>query len=115
MPESSGFLEAEDEMEKTFRVKQDEIKSAVDVTTANKALDLKLTDFGPYSVNYSRNGTHLLVCGKKGHVASMDWRKGELRAELNLNETCQSAIYLQNEQYFAVAQKSTHSYTIMKV
>ncbi|CAR21236.1 Utp7p [Lachancea thermotolerans CBS 6340] len=105
LPESSGFLEAEDEMEKTFRVKQDEIKSAVDVTTANKALDLKLTNFGPYSVNYSRNGTHLLVCGKKGHVASMDWRKGELRAELNLNETCQSAIYLQNEQYFAVAQK----------
>ncbi|SCU95715.1 LAME_0F13146g1_1 [Lachancea meyersii CBS 8951] len=105
LPETSGFLEAEDEMEKTFRVKQDEIRSAVDSSTANKALDLKLKEFGPYSVNYSRNGTHLLICGRKGHVASMDWRKGELRAELNLNETCQAATYLQNEQYFAVAQK----------
>lgn len=105
LPESNGFLEAEDEMEKTFKVGQDEIKSAVDVTTANKALDLKLKEFGPYSVNYSRNGTHLLVCGRKGHIASMDWRKGQLRAELNLNETCQAATYLQSEQYFAVAQK----------
>ncbi|SCU91578.1 LADA_0F10792g1_1 [Lachancea dasiensis] len=105
LPESAGFLEAENELEKTFRVKQDEIRSAVDVSTANKALDLKLRDFGPYSINYSRNGTHLLICGRKGHVASMDWRKGQLRAELNLNETCQAATYLQNEQYFAVAQK----------
>ncbi|SCU82451.1 LANO_0B06282g1_1 [Lachancea nothofagi CBS 11611] len=105
LPESAGFLEAESEMEKTFRVKQDEIVSAVDVSTSNKALDLKLREFGPYSINYSRNGTHLLVCGRKGHVASMDWRKGQLRAELNLNETCQAATYLQNEQYFAVAQK----------
>ncbi|CEP60100.1 Utp7p LALA0_S01e03048g [Lachancea lanzarotensis] len=105
LPESSGFLEAENEMEKTFKVKQDEIRGAVDSSTANKALDLKLREFGPYSLNYSRNGTHLLICGRKGHVASMDWRKGQLRAELNLNETCNAATYLQNEQFFAVAQK----------
>ncbi|SCU79916.1 LAFA_0B06458g1_1 [Lachancea sp. 'fantastica'] len=105
LPETSGFLEAENEMEKTFRVKQDEIRGAVDSSTANKALDLKLREFGPYSINYSRNGTHLLICGRKGHVASMDWRKGQLRAELNLNETCNAATYLHNEQYFAVAQK----------
>ncbi|CCK68741.1 Utp7p KNAG_0B02990 [Huiozyma naganishii CBS 8797] len=105
LPESSGYLEAEDEMEKTFKVKQDEIKSSVDVTTKNKALNLKLTEFGPYHINYNRNGTHLLITGRKGHVASMDWRKGSLRAELNLNESCFGATYLQNEQYFAVAQK----------
>ncbi|CCF60720.1 hypothetical protein KAFR_0L01120 [Kazachstania africana CBS 2517] len=105
LPESAGFLEAEDEMEKTFKVSQREIKSSVDVSTANKALDLSLKEFGPYHINYSRNGTHLLISGRRGHVASMDWRKGELRAELNLNETCHAATYLQTEQFFAVAQK----------
>ncbi|SCV99867.1 LAFE_0B04258g1_1 [Lachancea fermentati] len=105
LPEAQGYLEAENEMEKTFRIRQSEIKDAVDVTTAAKALDLKLKEFGPYSINYSRNGTHLLICGRKGHVASMDWRKGDLRAEMYLNETCQTATYLQSEQYFAVAQK----------
>lgn len=105
LPESAGFLEAEDEMEKTFKVKQSEIKDNVDIATANKALDLSLKEFGPYSVNFTRNGTHLLIAGRKGHVASMDWRKGELRAELNLNESCFAATYLQNEQFFAVAQK----------
>lgn len=105
LPESNGFMETETETEKTFKVKQNEIKASVDVSTANKALDLKLNEFGPYFVNYSRNGTHMLISGRKGHVASMDWRKGELRAELNLNESCYAATYLQNEQYFAVAQK----------
>lgn len=105
LPEATGFLEAENEMEKTFKVKQAEIKDSVDVSTANKALDLKLEEFGPYCMNYSKNGTHLLIAGRKGHIASMDWRKGELRAELNVNETCHDATYLQNEQFFAVAQK----------
>ncbi|AGO11227.1 AaceriACL034Wp [[Ashbya] aceris (nom. inval.)] len=105
LPESQGYLEAEDEMEKTFKVQQDEIKDSVDIGTANKALDLNLKEFGPYQAGYSRNGTHLLIAGRKGHVASMDWRKGELRAELHLNETVQAATYLQNEQFFAVAQK----------
>ncbi|KAK5779123.1 hypothetical protein RI543_003008 [Arxiozyma heterogenica] len=105
LPETSGYMEAETEMEKTFRVKQEEIKSNVDVSTANKALDLSLKEFGPYYTNYSRSGTHLLISGRKGHVASMDWRKGELRAELHLNESCYAATYLQNEQYFAIAQK----------
>lgn len=105
LPESAGYLEAEDEMEKTFRVKQSEIKESVDVSTANKAINLSLKEFGPYNINYSRNGTHLLISGRKGHIASMDWRKGDLRAELNLNESCFAATYLQNEQFFAVAQK----------
>ncbi|QEU59936.1 Utp7 [Kluyveromyces lactis] len=105
LPEERGYLEAEDEMEKTFKFTQAEIKHHVDASMANKALDLKLNDFGPYRVNYSRNGTHMLLAGRKGHVASLDWRKGELRGELNLGETVQAATYLQNEQFFAVAQK----------
>lgn len=115
LPESSGFMEAETEMEKTFRVKQDEIRDSVDVLTASKGIDLKLNDFGPYHVNFNRNGTHMLITGLKGHVASMDWRKGELRAELNLNETCNAACYLQNEQFLLLHKRNTHLFMTMKV
>lgn len=104
LQEDAGYLEAEG-MEKTFKFKQDEIKQAVDESTANKAFQLDLKEFGPYTLDYSRNGTHLLIGGEKGHVASMDWRKGELRAELHLGETVNAVKYLHNEQFFAVAQK----------
>lgn len=105
LQEEQGFLEAENDMEKTFKFKQDEIVEAVDVSTANKKFELKLTEFGPYTIDYSRNGRDLLLGGKKGHVASMDWRKGQLNCELHLNETVHAVKYLHNDQYFAVAQK----------
>ncbi|KAH3667855.1 hypothetical protein WICMUC_005255 [Wickerhamomyces mucosus] len=104
LQEDVGYLEAEG-MEKTYKFKQDEIKTAVDQSTSNKALDLKLNEFGPYTLDYSRNGTHLLIGGQKGHIASMDWRRGELKSELHLGETVNAVKYLQNEQFFAVAQK----------
>jgi U3 small nucleolar RNA-associated protein 7 len=104
LQEDVGYLEAEG-MEKTYKFKQHEIKEAVDQSTSNKGFSLELNEFGPYRLDYSRNGTHLLVGGEKGHVASMDWRKGELRAELHLGETVSAVKYLHNEQFFAVAQK----------
>ncbi|WLF76815.1 putative U3 small nucleolar RNA-associated protein 7 [Lodderomyces elongisporus] len=105
LPEEAGFLEADGPMEKTFKFKQDEIVKAVDASTARKKFELKLPEFGPYQFDYSRNGRDLLLGGKKGHVASMDWRTGHLNCELHLNETVHAVKYLQNEQYFAVAQK----------
>ena len=65
LQEEQGFLEAENDMEKTFKFKQDEIVEAVDVSTANKKFELKLTEFGPYTIDYSRNGRDLLLGGKK--------------------------------------------------
>lgn len=105
LQEEAGFLEADGPMEKTFKFKQDEIVEAVDVNTANKKFELKLPEFGPYQIDYSRNGRELLLGGKKGHVASIDWRTGKLDCELHLNETVHAVKYLHNDQYFAVAQK----------
>ena len=101
----SGFLEPEGELEKTYKVRQDDILPDVAVETAKKGFELKLEDLGPYLVDYTRNGRGLMLAGRKGHVASMDWRKGSLKTELQLGETVRDARWLHNDQYFAVAQK----------
>lgn len=102
---TSGFLEPEQELERTYKVRQQDIVDDVAVDTAQKRFDLKLDALGPYNFDYSRNGRDLLLAGRKGHVATMDWREGKLGCELQLNETVRDAKWLHNNQYFAVAQK----------
>lgn len=104
---SSGFLESEKELERTYKVRQDEIRRDVSVETAKKGFELKLEGLGPYTADYTRNGKELLLAGRKGHVATMDWRDGKLGCELQLGETVRDAKWLHNNQYFAVAQKKS--------
>lgn len=104
LQEEAGFLEAEG-MEKTFKFKQADIATAVDAATAAKQFELKLDEYGPYTLNYTRNGRGLLIAGAGGHVALVDWRTGALDCELHLAETCHAIQLLHNDQYFAVAQK----------
>lgn len=82
-----GFLEPETELERTYRVRQDEIKDEAAVETAQKGFELKLDDLGPYHCEYTRNGRELLLAGRKGHVATMDFREGKLGCEIQLGET----------------------------
>ncbi len=102
---SGGFLEPENELERTYKVRQDEIKQSVPIETARKGFELKLDTLGPYVCDYTRNGRELLLAGRKGHVATMDWREGKLGCELQLAETVRDARWLHNNQLFAVAQK----------
>jgi U3 small nucleolar RNA-associated protein 7 len=102
---TEGYLEPEGEMERTYKVRQDEITSEVAAATATKRFDLKLDQLGPYVFDYSRNGRELLLAGRKGHVATMDWRDGKLGCELQLGETVRDVKWLHNNQYFAAAQK----------
>jgi len=102
---SGGFLEPENELERTYKVRQDEIKQDVPIETAKKGFELKLDTLGPYVCDYTRNGRELLIAGRKGHVATMDWREGKLGCELQLAETVRDARWLHNNQLFAVAQK----------
>lgn len=48
---------------------------------------MNLPTFGPYLMDYTRNGRYLLLGGAKGHVSAFDWRDGKLRTELHLRET----------------------------
>lgn len=102
---TSGFLEPEGELERTYKVRQDDIQRDVAVETAKKGFELKLEGLGPYCADYTRNGKELLLAGRKGHVATMDWRDGKIGCELQLGETVRDAKWLHNNQYFAVAQK----------
>ncbi|KAL8967548.1 MAG: hypothetical protein Q9183_002869 [Haloplaca sp. 2 TL-2023] len=101
----SGLLEPEGELERTYKIRQDELKPELSIETATKGFDLKLEELGPYVGDYTRNGRGLLLAGRKGHVSTMDWRSGDLRCELQLGETVKDAKWLHNDQYFAVAQK----------
>ena len=55
LPEEAGYLLAEG-MEKTYKFSQKELSENVDLQTQNKMFDLRLDDFGPYSLDYTRNG-----------------------------------------------------------
>lgn len=53
---NSGLMETETDMERTWKVKQDEIVESSAIATASKSFSLKLEEFGPYAVDYTRNG-----------------------------------------------------------
>ena len=56
-----GYLEPEHELEKTYKVRQNDIKNDVTIETAAKGFDLKLDGLGgSYMIDYTRNGRSLL-------------------------------------------------------
>ncbi|KAJ3085484.1 Small subunit (SSU) processome component [Quaeritorhiza haematococci] len=104
LPEEAGYLVAEG-MERTYKFTQKEIGENVDLNTSQKLIDLKLDEFGPYRIDFTRNGRHLLIGGKKGHIATFDWKSGKLGCEIHVKETVRDVKWLHNETMFAVAQK----------
>lgn len=72
LPSEAGYLEAEG-MERTWRFTQDQLKDHLDERSAKKVFNMELDKFGPYNMDYTKNGRHLVLAGRKGHVALMDW------------------------------------------
>ncbi|OCH89161.1 BING4CT-domain-containing protein [Obba rivulosa] len=99
-----GMMEVEGEMEKTWRIGQDEVAKAAGEEAARGRKEWTL-DGGPYRSRYTRNGRHLAIVGKKGHVATFDWQTGTMHAELQLRETCRDITFLHDHSHFAVAQQ----------
>jgi U3 small nucleolar RNA-associated protein 7 len=84
LPAESGFIEMEHGV-KTYKLTQRELVHNVDMNTARNILNLSLTNFGPYNVNYSRNGRSNTVfcsaltlplgicCCRERKVMSLRW------------------------------------------
>ncbi|CAG8655587.1 592_t:CDS:10 [Funneliformis caledonium] len=104
LTEEPGYLEVEG-IEKTFNITQKQLKDNVDEDSTKKIFDLKLTNFGPYSLDYTRNGRHMVIGGQKGHISSFDWMGNKLNCEIYVKETVRDVKWLHNELFFAVAQK----------
>jgi len=102
--ENEGYLLPENEREKTLKISQDYLKENLPKYNVDNVFDLNLQS-GPYSIDYSRNGTHLLLAGEKGHIAMMDWREKNLECEIQVGEKIRTACFLHNESMFAVAQR----------
>lgn len=102
--EQEGYLIPEKEGEKTLKISQDYLKDNLPKYNMDNIFDLNL-ESGPYSIDYSQNGTYLLLAGEKGHLAMMDWRSKNLECEVQIGEKIRTACFLHNETMFAVAQR----------
>jgi hypothetical protein len=58
-----GCIQMDNPHEKVYKLTQQTIKESVDINTAKNSFDLQLQNFGPYSVNFSRNGRFVLHSG----------------------------------------------------
>ncbi|KAJ6795969.1 putative U3 small nucleolar RNA-associated protein 7 [Iris pallida] len=104
MPCEEGYLEAEG-LEKTWRIRQENILKEVDVNSSRKPFDMILPELGPYTMEYTPSGRYMMVGGRKGHLAMIDMISMDLIKEFQVRETVRDVVFLQNEQFFAVAQK----------
>lgn len=104
--EERGYLEVETDRERTLKVNQRQLKDILPTQSAHNIFDLQLNDFGPYrALDVSRNGTSIILGGKKGHLSIMDWKEKELTCEFHVKQLIRDVKFMHNQNMFAVAQK----------
>ncbi|KAF8496406.1 BING4CT-domain-containing protein [Russula emetica] len=104
LPNSAGKMELEEDMDRSWRISQDEIVNSIGIEAARGRKEFIL-DGGPYRARYTRNGRHMAVVGQKGHIATFDWQTGTMLSELQVQETCRDITFLLDHSQYAVAQK----------
>jgi U3 small nucleolar RNA-associated protein 7 len=91
--DDAGGMQAESEMDRTWRAGQTDIMQSAGHEAAKGRREYKL-DGGPYRSRYTRNGRHMAIVGRSGHVSTFDWQTGTMHAELQLQETCRDITYV---------------------
>lgn len=105
--ENTGFVAPDEEDHSlTYSIRQKDIAESVDLAAATKHFELKLPRFGPYHIDYTDNGRHLVIGGRKGHLAALDWQTKHLHFEQSVMEKVSDVKFLHTENFIAVAQKN---------
>ncbi|KPA84013.1 hypothetical protein ABB37_02149 [Leptomonas pyrrhocoris] len=94
-----------DAREVADRISQQDIAQGVDLQTQQKRYSLVLDKLGPYKIDFSMNGTHLLLAGLRGHMANIRWKSFQLEGETQLKDRVSDAVFLVDHSMTAVAQK----------
>nr|CCC92021.1 conserved hypothetical protein [Trypanosoma congolense IL3000] len=101
---SDTGLQLEDR-EVSDRVTQEDIVAGINLQSQRKKFELVLDKMGPYKVDFTINGTHLLLAGVRGHMANIRWKEFALIGETQLKDRVDDAKFLVDHTMSAVAQK----------
>lgn len=123
LPKQFTGIQVESDLERTWKVSQQDIVAAVSNTTASKAFQLEYDD--PIAcTRWTHDGRYLLTATQKGHIATLDPEVGRLLGETQVRERtydawyrlssrcmdssakfCERPSFLHNHLLHAVAQK----------
>ncbi|XP_071721476.1 probable U3 small nucleolar RNA-associated protein 7 [Rutidosis leptorrhynchoides] len=104
MQTEGGLLEP-DGIEKTWRIDQQSIAPEVVIASRKNQFDLVLPDLGPYTLDYTSSGRHMVAAGRKGHISIIDLHILKCIKDMQVQETIRDVVFLHNELFFAAAQK----------
>lgn len=92
------------------------VVNEVEIGASRKAFDLRLSELGPYNIDFSRSGRYMLIGGQKGHLGLMDWQSGHTFCEVQVNTAQESSyIVLQAEPVCSVFEPRHQAYSILNM
>jgi hypothetical protein len=115
-PNTSGYVETENDMEKTLQLSQHQLKydgTSLSSNVINNIYHLELKDHGPYILRYDRSGRHALLGGRGsngcggggGHLAIVDQHTLSPTSEFFVQDIVRDACFLQDSSLLAVSQR----------
>ena len=51
---------------------------------AKKPFDLQLPQLGPYALDFTRSGNYMVLGGRRGHLALLQWQQAQQFAEVQV-------------------------------
>lgn len=69
----------------TLFLSQAAVIDEVEIGASRKVFDLRLSELGPYNIDFSRSGRYMLIGGQKGHLGLMDWQSGHTFCEVQVH------------------------------
>lgn len=99
-----GEIEIEDASKEDTFVDQATLLKAVDIGTRKKLFDFELKG-GPFVMNPTRNGRHLVIGGKGGQLSVVDRTTMNPLCDFTVSENVLDATFLHNYTMFAAAQR----------